>query len=204
LVASNWEAFDWFGYSLALSRDGNRLAVGAAFEDSDATGVHAGGPTQANDNDGSPGSGAVYLFTRTGLHTWPQEAYVKASNTGENDEFGSSVALSADGNVLAVGATFEGSLAVGVGGDQGDAAIPTFAGAAYVFTRDEVTLSWSQHAYVKASNTDDGDFFGSAVTLSADGQTLVVGARYEDSNSNKVGGDQADDQLNDSGAVYMY
>jgi len=63
--------------------------------------------------------GAVYVFTRSGT-TWPQQAYVKASNTGGNNRFGVSIALSADGSTLAVGATLENSAATGIGGNQAD------------------------------------------------------------------------------------
>src|SRR2546427_13139595 len=46
------------------------------------------------------------------------QAYIKASNTGAADEFGFAVALSGDGNTLAVGATGEASAATGTGGDH--------------------------------------------------------------------------------------
>ncbi len=44
--------------------------------------------------------------------------------------------------------------------------------------------------YLKASNTGTGDWFGSSVAVSGD--TLVVGARFEDSNATGVDGNQAD------------
>ena len=46
------------------------------------------------------------------------------------------------------------------------------AGAAYVFVRSGTT--WSQQAYLKASNTGFFDFFGHSVAVSGD--TVVVGA----------------------------
>lgn len=58
-------------------------------------------------------------FTRVGT-TWSQQAYIKASNTDVNDVFGYSVALSADGRALAVGAIGEDSAATGINGDQGN------------------------------------------------------------------------------------
>jgi hypothetical protein len=61
-----------------------------------------------------------------------QQAYVKASNTGANDLFGRAVALSADGNTLAVGAIWEDSAATGVGGNQNDNTAVN-AGAVHVF-----------------------------------------------------------------------
>jgi len=102
----NGEGADLFGTSVALSGDGNTLAVGAPGEDSALTGVRAGIVSEATSGNGASNSGAVYVFARTGT-TWLQQAYVKASNTGEGDNFGNSVALSGDGNMLAVGAPFE-------------------------------------------------------------------------------------------------
>ncbi len=95
-----------------MSADGSTLAVGAMGEDSAATGIDG---DQANNF--AVNAGAVYVFTRTGTG-WVQQAYVKASNTGSGDYFGYSVALSADGVTLAVGAAGEASAATGVGGDQ--------------------------------------------------------------------------------------
>ena len=92
------------------------------------------------------------------------QAYVKASNTGAADEFGFAVALSIDGNTLAVGAPGEASAATGIiGANQTDNTAAN-AGAVYVFTRSVAT--WSQQAYVKASNTGAADNFGSSVALS--------------------------------------
>lgn len=60
------------------------------------------------------------------------EAYIKASNTGEQDLFGSRVALSGDGKMLAVGAYKESSNAMGINGNQADNSAPG-AGAVYVY-----------------------------------------------------------------------
>src|SRR5262245_26500458 len=76
-------------------------------------------------------------------------AYLKASNTGTEDYFGWSVVLSADGSTLAVGAIREASATTGIGGNQTDNSV-LGAGAVYVFTRSGTT--WSQQAYLKASN----------------------------------------------------
>ena len=187
--ASNTRVFDSFGWSVALS--GDTLAVGANKEDSGATGVNG------NQVDNSAfGSGAVYVFTRQG-GVWSQQAYVKASNTGELDVFGTSVALS--GDTLAVGAIFEDSAATGVNGNQADNNAG-HSGAVYVFTRTGGV--WSQQAYVKASNTELGDWFGTSVALLGD--TLAVGARGEDSAAPGVNGNQADNSATLSGAVYVY
>ncbi|NCQ62251.1 MAG: hypothetical protein GW913_16475, partial [Myxococcales bacterium] len=147
LKASNTGANDLFGQVVALSADGSTLAVGAILEASNAMGA---GGDQADNS--AADAGAVYVFTRAGS-MWSQQAYLKASNTGVRDWFGSAVALSADGSTLAVGAAGEDSNAMGAGGDQADNSA-TEAGAVYVFTR--AGSMWSQQAYLKASNTGAG------------------------------------------------
>ena len=86
LKASNTNANDQFGYLIAFS--GDTLVVGAPQEGSNATGVNG---DQANNS--AANSGAVYVFTRTG-GVWTQQAYLKASNTEAEDQFGVSVAIS--------------------------------------------------------------------------------------------------------------
>ena len=114
LKASNTDASDGFGKSVALSADGRTLVVSANCESSNAKGVNG------NQSDNSAtASGAVYVFVRTDT-TWIQQAYLKASNTDTYDSFGNCVSLSADGNTLAVGSIEEASNAKGVDGNQRD------------------------------------------------------------------------------------
>jgi hypothetical protein len=247
LKASNTEERDFFGIAVAVS--GDTVVVGAYGEGGNATGVNAaltgGSGTQADNSAVS--SGAAYVFTRSGS-TWSQQAYLKASNTGENDAFGFSVAVSGEtvvvgalgenssgaayvftrsgsiwsqqaylkasnteegdlfgtsvavfGDTVVVGAEREDSKATGVDGDQADNSA-NGSGAAYVFTRSGGT--WNQQAYLKASNTGGNDFFGTSVAVSGD--TVVVGALYEDSNATGVDGNQADNTANGSGAAYVF
>jgi len=198
VAASNKGDGDQFGFALALSRDGNTLAVGAPLESSSATGING---KQADDSAFS--SGAVYVYTRAG-NGWPQQAYVKASNTGENDQFGFAVSLSADGNTMAVSAVYEDSSAKGINGNQSDNSTAQ-SGAVYVFTR--TGNNWTQQAYIKASNTgeqEDGDTFGYTISLSGDGNTLAVGAPSEDSAATDINGNQADNSASGAGAVYVF
>jgi hypothetical protein len=184
-----------FGDAVALSGDGNTMAVGAKAESSAATGVNG------NESDASAfNAGAVYVFARAG-DRWVQQAYLKASNAGVNDHFGHMVALSGDGNTLAVSAYFEGSRATGVNGNDDDDSMAQ-SGAVYVFTRTGGT--WSQQAYLKASNTGEGDQFGFALALSDDGNTLAAGAIGEDSADSRINGNQADDTAGSAGAVYVF
>lgn len=265
IKASNTQGGDRFGFCLALSGDGNTLGVCGYDEDGGATGVN--GPQ----NEGAGGSGCAYVYVRRGA-AWSQEAYVKASNTIPNAAFGSSIALSADGTTLAVGAADEDSLSTGIDGDQSSVPVNEgSAGAVYVygrtngvwaqqayvksfnirpvdlfgfrlaFSRDGNVLAagapgqpgggrginpyhhdfsapesgavyvfvrtagkWSQNAYIKATNAEAYDQFGSAVGLSADGTTLAVAANGEDGGSKGIDGDQSDNSVRDSGAVYIY
>jgi len=116
----------------------------------------------------------TYTIVVTRRLTFAQEAYIKASNTDASDEFShQSVALSGDGNTLAVGAQHEDSAAIGVNGDQTNNSASN-AGAVYVYTRD-ISDVWTTQAYVKASNTDAFDFFGQSVALSGDGREHAGG-----------------------------
>ncbi|MBW2292847.1 MAG: hypothetical protein JRG94_11135 [Deltaproteobacteria bacterium] len=195
MKAFNSDAADRFGDSVGLSTDGNTLAVGATGEASSDIGP--GGDQTLND---AARSGALYVFVRTG-GDWAQEAYIKASNTGRVDQFGISVTLSGDGNTLAAGATGEDSNGTDIDGTQ-DNNFLIGSGAAYVFARN--AGNWTQQAYVKASNTDDGDAFGTSIGLSSDGNTLAVGAPFEDSSATGIDGDQGDENSLLAGAVYVY
>ncbi len=159
---------DRFGFSVAMSTTGDTIAVGSP---------------------GGDAAGGVHVFERSGANTWERTAVRKASNAVAGDSFGTDVALSADGTLLAVGANQERSAATGVGGDQDDATAPG-AGAAYVFVG--AGGEWSQTAYVKAPSPAAGSQFGYAVALSKLGDTLGVGAWLEDREAKQAG------------AVYLY
>lgn len=102
-----------------------------------------------------------------------QEVYLKSSNSGVSDAFGSAVAIS--GDTMVVGAPNECSNATGVNGNQtSESALQ--AGAAYVFVRNG--NAWTQQAYLKASDTAAYAEFGGAVAV--DGDRVVVGAPQAD------------------------
>ena len=141
LKASNTGAYNYFGYSVAIS--GDTVVVGAY---------------QVR---------AAYVFVRSS-GSWTQQAYLQASNTEAYDQFGISVAIS--GDTVVVGASGNSSNATGVNGTQSNNNAGS-SGAAYVFVRSSGT--WTQQAYLKASNTDANDRFGGSVAISGD--TVVVG-----------------------------
>ena len=196
--ASNAGQSDLFGMNVALSADGNTMAVGAPWEQSAATGINGD-----QKDDSLPQAGAAYVFTRSG-DAWQQQAYVKASNAGrrdnDGDQFGFSIALSGDGNTMAVGATTEDSNATGINGNQADDSAQS-AGAVYLFARTGNT--WTQQAYVKGSNTEAGDLFGYDVSLSNDGNILAAAGYDEDGPGRGVNVDQGNGG-NGSGAIYVF
>ena len=189
LKASNTGADDQFGKSIAIS--GDTVVIGAPNEDCSATGVNTLPWSQWNNL--APNSGAVYVFVRSGT-AWTQQAYLKASNTGASDNFGISVAIS--GNTVLVGAGGEAS---GVVGSQADNSAYA-AGATYVFVRSGT--SWSQQAYLKASNSGANDRFGGTVAIAGD--TVVVGASGEASNATGANGVQTNNSFSNAGAAYVF
>src|SRR4029077_6291601 len=148
LQASNAERGDSLGCSIAISDDGNTIVSGAFDEDAILPGIqppNAG----ANDEATDASTGAAYVFVRND-GKWSQQAYLKAFNTRLNEQFGWALAISSDGNTIAVGAHLEDSGAKGINGDESDFSAED-SGAVYIYSRNGTT--WSPAAYVKASNT---------------------------------------------------
>lgn len=177
IQASNAAQGDGFGLKLDLTE--HTLVVGVPWEDS---------------------GGAAYVFVRKGSMagpSWTQQAYLKASNMGEGDGFGGSVAIS--GDVLVVGAGDEDSSDRGLGRAGTDNNAEN-SGAAYVYARSG--SSWRQVAFMKASNADTSDNFGADLALSA--QTLIVTAPGESSSATGVNGNQSDNDSSRSGAGYVF
>ncbi len=125
-----------YASALALSADGSTLAVGA--EDA--------------------GGGLVYVFSRSGT-TWSETAQLRGSVSSISDFFGSVLALSHDGSILAVGAP-----------GYGDAQQQTFKGAVFVFRRTGTT--WTQAPFLEGAR--DTEYFGQALALDASGDLLAV------------------------------
>nr|WP_315474141.1 FG-GAP repeat protein [uncultured Rhodoferax sp.] len=198
LKAPNAEAIDEFSTSVAIS--GDTIVIGAARESSSQTTI-TNGSTASADNSAST-AGAAYVFVRSGT-SWSQQAYLKAPNAETEDRFGTSVAIS--GDTIVVGAETEGSnQATITNGSTASADNSTlYAGAAYVFVRSG--SSWSQQAYLKASNVGVDDRFGINVAVSSD--TVVVGAYQEDSNQTTItNGSSAssDNSAIEAGAAYVF
>ena len=148
---------DWLGWSVAMSSDGNRIAVGAPQ---------------------TYGGGSRYGFVRvldwdSATSSWVQVGSELVAEA-EGDRAGFALGMSADGTRLAVGAP------------ANDGATGTNTGHVRVFEWDDVGLDWQQ----LGSDIDgdaDYDFFGEAVSLSADGAHLAIGAPNNDAGGTSAG-----------------
>jgi len=146
-------AGDSFGGAVALSAAGKPLAVGALYDDV----------------SGNADQGSVTVYGRSGK-SWVEEKVLVAENGSAEDWFGYSVAVSADGNTLAIGAVY-----ADVNGNKDEGAVSVFARSGG---------AWSLQKTLNISGGSAGDLFGYAVALSADGSTLAVGAISDDVNAN--------------------
>ena len=95
-----------------------------------------------------------------------QSAKIAAIDGDSGDEFGSSIAMANDGSTALVGAISDEDPN---GEDDG---------SAYVFTRSGD--SWSQETKLVPDDGDSNDGFSFSVALSADGETALIGDRYDD------------------------
>jgi hypothetical protein len=153
LTANDETAQGAFGEAVALSADGRTALIGG-YGDS-TNGVNAG---------------AAWVFVRNGS-TWTQQGLKLLPNDEVNGGmvggFPGSVSLSADGNTALIGGGQDGP-----GGAAG--------GAAWVFTRSG-TAWFQQGAKLTGSDELGPGNFGASVSLSADGNTALVGG-YTDNN----------------------
>jgi hypothetical protein len=208
LTAADGATGDWFGRSVSIS--GDTVVVGALRDDdngsayifnrdqggahawgqvakltaSDGTGyddfghsVAISGDTVAvgayGDNDLGLYSGSAYIFGRDhgGADAWGQIAKLTASDGASDDYFGWSVSIGGD------------TVVVGAYGDDDNA---DYSGSAYIFGRDQGGAdAWGQVAKLTASDGAIGDYFG--VSVSTSGDTVVVGALYDDDNADYSG-----------------
>jgi hypothetical protein len=114
---------------------------------------------------GVSGAGAVYVFSRTG-DVWTEEVRLESAAPAVQANAGVRISLSADGNTLAVGEYHANNS----GGPR--------AGNAYVFTR--AYGAWTRQSLLQASDASPDASFGCSVSLSGDGNTLIVGAYGSD------------------------
>ncbi len=192
-----------FGFSVALSADGNTALVG--------------GPD--DQGNGAEGIGAAWVFTRSGSIWTQQGEKLTGSEEGGNDEFGKSVALSSNGETALIGGNsvsgsegaawvftrsgatwtqqgpkltgagesgeyggFGDSVALSsdgntalVGGDGDNSSV----GAVWVFMRSGSTWTQQGSKLTGGGESGAGDF-GESVALSSNGNTALIGAPFDD------------------------
>lgn len=141
------------GTSVAMSADGSTALMG--------------GPRDNND------TGAVWVFTRHG-NTWAQQGN-KLVGTGGDRSFyggiqqGTSASVSADGNTTIIGGPFD------TDSSTGDITNNYYNGAVWIFTRSGNT--WAQQGNkLFATDASLGAKQGYSVSISADGNTAIIGA----------------------------
>ncbi len=132
-----------------------------------------------NQGRSSTGYGALSDVVGSNFLPTSEQAKLTASDGASSDFFGVSVSISSDGNTVLVGA------------DQAAPSGKTQAGAAYIFTRSGTT--WSQQAKLTASDGASSVFFGVSVSISSDGNTVLIGA-YQADHSGK----------SNAGAAYIF
>ena len=160
LKASTIGASDWFGRSVAI--DGDIAVVGAAHEDSNSINNEA--------NNDASAAGAAYIFKRdNGAETWTQKAYLKAQYPDTNDFFGTSAAKSGDYVIIGAEQERSGDINDQTNNDE------TWAGAAYIFKTSDSGETWTQQAYLKASNLYQYDKFGYSVAINGD--YAIIGSK---------------------------
>lgn len=136
--------------------------------------------------------------------TWSQQAYVKAVNNDSGDYFGEPVI---NKDTLIVGTFLESSNQTNItnGSTASSNNSNSNSGALYVYKRTGTT--WEQEAYIKASNSEAGDWFAWGNAISLDNHTIAVAAVWEDSNQKTITNGSTSSSNNDnqtSGAVYVY
>jgi len=180
LVPSDGEQSDWFGYSIAISGDGNTVVVGATQEDSDNTGI----------GNSENQAGAAYVYKYDGTN-WNEVKKIKPNDITTLDAFGTDVDINNDGTTIVVTSPGEDS------DHNGNDFLAPSSGAAYIFNYDG--SDWIEGSKLKANDAELNDRFGSSISISKDGTTITVGSDEEDSNPTGVG-----NSITDAGAAYVY
>ncbi len=197
-------ATEFFGYGVALSSDASTLVVGAPGNDSGFTEQGTAYLFQPNGSgsyalkDGltsdipvtSEALGKAVAVSADGKRAVVSSGFTTNGRKGEvfvydnrtaqgtdwsrmqmlsgvsSTRFGFVVAISADATTIAVGAPYE----AGTNANQ--------VGGVYIYT--QVAGTWTQQAHLTPGALMSSAQFGYAVALSADGNTALVGAPYED------------------------
>ena len=127
---------------------------------------------------------------------WDAVGYLKAPKSFDGQTFGSKLAISKDGGVMAVAAVNDGLADENWSSEQDNGLYRS--GAVYLYRK--VNGDWQFETLLQASNRERRDAFGESVSLNQDGSVLAVGAYNEDGLIDNPDSNASED----SGAVYIY
>jgi len=156
-----------FGFSVALSSDGMRLAASA--------------PEEAVNNETVriENTGAVYIFDKTGKSWNSKKSKKPADKLQPSDSseyqirglfFGESVAISKNGKTIAVSSVHSDN----------------YTGAVYIYTESKKDNKIHENKKITASDGYFGECFGKTVSISGDGKTVAAGCPGESSRKGAV------------------
>ncbi|MCP4129974.1 MAG: hypothetical protein GY754_03050 [bacterium] len=152
LTASDGSKSDYFGTSVSIASDGNTVVVGAM-----------------GDDDKGDFSGSVYIYKWNG-NSW-EETKLTSLDGAADDRYGATVTISSDGNTIGVGA-------------PGDDAKGEWSGSAYIYQWDG--NNWVETKFT-ASDGAGSDQFGINVSISSNGDTILIGANFDDDKGDSSG-----------------
>lgn len=176
---------DNFGYSIDI--DAGTIVVGAPRDENQAFGVHSEIELPIG---GGSRLGAAYIFEQASQGDWSKITYLKANEENPDARFGYTVAI--DGNNIVVGAPFYSG--------NSDSDDPNYQGAAHLFVK--TAEGWQASIQFLAPNPDPKDYFGYSTVLSGD--LIAIGAPNEASGATGINGDQTDNSIPGTGAVYSF
>ncbi len=178
---------DFFGWAVDISGD---PPVDNPSDDDIFT-IAVGAPNDRVGGGVAERHGSVTLFQLSGDgSSWDFKAYLTADafmppDAGDNDKFGTSVAIAAD--LVVVGAPEE---------DGEPACGCPQSGSAYRFARTNIIGSWVPADKIRANDPATSDFFGANVDISFDFVTNL--------SQTLVGARRNDDAGTDTGSAYIF
>lgn len=146
LVSADGLANDSFGMSVAISKDGTRIVVGAP-----------------GDSDNGLNAGTAFVFNFNGTE-WVQEAKLLPTAFGANNQFGHSVSIDSSGMTVAVSSVYGNGGAIGTGA------------AYIYRRSDARATTWLPGIKIQATDSTNVYMFGKSVCLSGIGDRLFVGS----------------------------
>lgn len=170
IVASDRVRNSNFGCSVSIS--GNYAVIGSRTNSFDEVGENE-----------IWASGAAYIFEKNNNDEWIEVQKIVASDRNDEGYFGGAVSIS--GNYIVVGEIGDGNTSNGY----------TWAGAAYIFERNNTGV-WNEIQKITNSNQHSFDNFGKSVSI--DGIYAVISATGVDKNV------EEQDSLDGAGAAFIF